>query len=256
MPFSTLEVHTRQTGLDALQATALYDAMPKKEAYDLFAASQKITLSKGAVLHLQGDDADWFYLVLSGWVKIFRETLDGDEAVIEIAGSGKFVGESAPLDGGVYSSNAAIAEKAVLLRMPVSQLATAINNHHEVALAMLDELSKKRLEHMKEVEGLKLQKADQRIGCFMLRQCDGKADGKHDLMLPYCKSLLATQLGMKGETFSRALNKLRQATDITVSGNNVTVPEVSKLSEFVCSGCSNEYPCEDLVEPSQDSALN
>ena len=230
--------------------------MPYKEGYELFAASQKVTLDKGEVLHLQGDDAEWFYLVLSGWVKIFRETLDGEEAVIDLVGGGKFIGDTAQLDDGTYKSSAAIAEKSVLLRMPASQLSAAIKNHHTVALAMLEALSAKRLEHMKEVESLKLQKADQRIGCFMLRQCEGKTDGSHDLNLPYCKTLIAMQLGMKGETFSRALNKLRKATDITVSGSSVTVPEISKLSEFVCSGCSNEYPCKDLMELAKNAALN
>ncbi|MBV1901357.1 MAG: Crp/Fnr family transcriptional regulator [Kordiimonadaceae bacterium] len=256
MPYSPPKMNGRQTGLDALQATALFKAMPDKEGYKLFAASQRVTLDKGEVLHLQGDDAEWFYLVLSGWVKIFRETLNGDEAVIDLVGTGNFIGDTEQLDDGTYKSNAAIAEKAVLLRMPASQLSAAIKNHHTVALAMLEMLSAKRLEHMKEVESLKLQKADQRIGCFMLRQCQGKAEGDHGLMLPYCKTLIASQLGMKGETFSRALNKLRQATDITVSGNRVIVPEISRLSEFVCSGCSNEYPCKDLVETSQNRTLS
>ncbi len=108
-------------------------------------------------------------------------------------------------------------------------------------------MAKKRLETMKEVESLKLQKADQRIGCFILRQCGGQVDGSNELTLPYGKSLMANHLGMKGETFSRALNKLRQATDIEVKGNHVAVPDITCLSEHVCAGCSNEYPCKDLI---------
>jgi CRP-like cAMP-binding protein len=247
MPYSSRSSNVEQTALSALQATALFASLPDKVGYDLFAASQKLALSKGKPLYLQDDEADWFYLVLSGWIKVFRETFDGEEAVIELAGSGQFVGELAVLEDGRYSCNASIAGDAVLLRLPTSLLEAAIKSNHEVALAMLCAMSKKRLEHMKEVEGLKLQKADQRIGCFVLRLCGGQEGGTSEIELPYCKSLIAAQLGMKGETFSRALNKLKKTTGIDVKGSTITVPDMASLSDFVCVGCSNEYPCKDLL---------
>lgn len=253
MPFNAQTKSTQETALSALQRTAIFQAMADKEAYGLFAASKKLELDKGSFLYHQEADADWFYLVLSGWVKVFRETLDGDEAVIELVGAGKFVGELAPLEDNVHSCNASVAEKAVVLRLPTSLLNTAVQENHSVALAMLNEMARKRLENMKEVEGLKLQKADQRIGCFILRQCEGKPDGEHALKLPYCKSLIATQLGMKGETFSRALNKLRKSSGIDIAGSQVHVPEILDLSDLVCAGCSNEYPCKDLVQKAQQA---
>ncbi len=241
-------IANQQTSLSALQETELFQAMSDQEAYGLFAASQKVELEKGTILHLQGDKADWFYLVLSGWVKIFRETLDGEEAVIDLATRGQFIGELALLEGGTYSCNAAIAETTTLLRMPSSMLSAAIKNNHSVALAMLNVMSGKRQKQLKEVEGLKLQKADQRIGCFVLRLCRGQPSGAKDVVLPYDKSLIAMQLGMKGETFSRALNKLRLATGVEVTGKDVRIPDIDQLSNFACAACSNEYPCKDLVK--------
>ena len=38
----------------------------------------------GAVLFVQGDDAAACYVVLEGWVKLFRSTVVGEEAVIGV----------------------------------------------------------------------------------------------------------------------------------------------------------------------------
>ena len=111
---------------------------------------------------------------------------------------------------------------------------------------MLEAFTAKRRKQMQELEGLKLQNAPQRIGCFLLRQCGGLAEGDYAVSLPYCKSLLATQLGMKSETFSRALNKLKAATGVKASGGTAEIPCLEQLAEFVCCGCSNMYPCRDL----------
>jgi CRP-like cAMP-binding protein len=247
-----LHAKTTETRYDqsrgALAATGLFQALPKDFADRLAAASDVMLFEKGDSLYLQHDDADWFYFVLSGWVKTYRETADGEEAVIELLTAGDFVGEMAVLGDGAHADNAAAADSVTVLRLPSYLLGQAINSSHDVALKMLKLLAEKRLRQSQEIESLKLQNAPQRIGCFVLRQCKGQTEGEKALKLPYEKSLIATQLGMKGETFSRALNKLKAATEVSTTGPDLNVPDVARLADFVCAGCSNEYPCKDLLQ--------
>lgn len=231
----------------ALAETELFNLLPADIAERLVSAADIVVLEKGESLYLQNDTADWFYLVLTGWVKTFRETQDGEEAIIELLSSGDFVGEMTVLEEGYYSDNAAAADRVVAIRLPMSLLKQSLNSNHQVALKMLKTLSDKRLRQAQEIESLKLQNAPQRIGCFLLRQCKGKTEGEQTIKLPYEKSLIATQLGMKGETFSRALSKLKSATGIKAKGADLDVPEIDGLACFVCSGCSNEYPCKDYL---------
>jgi len=238
----------------ALWQTNLFKALPQDVSNSLLTSCKLLELPKNETLHLQHDTADWFYFILSGWVKVYRETQEGDEAVIELLGTGDFVGEFAFLEGGCYTSDAAAAEKTTLVKMPAFLLKEAATKSHATALALLSGFADKRQRQTQELEGLKLQNAPQRIGCYLLRQCGGKEMGKHRLNLPYGKSLIATQLGMKGETFSRALQKLKKATHVGVTGRKVQVPDICALAEFVCAGCSNEYPCKDvLLDPRQSA---
>ena len=212
----------------------------------LAAAGQILKLEKGEALFMQEDPADWFYIMLSGWVKLFRETMDGAEAVIDMSTRGELVGETAIFEDGMHSYCAAAAEKVEVLRLPSSLLKKAVNDEQPVALAMLSSMSRHRKRQSREIESLTLQNASQRIGCFLLRHCNQLEEEQIDLQLPYDKSLIAARLGMKSETFSRALNKLRQETNIEVKGSVVKIPSIDVMSVYSCSACSNEFPCSDL----------
>lgn len=210
-------------------------------------ASQLKTFDKGDILFLQDDEADWIYVVISGWLKLFRETVDGNEAVIDMITRGQLVGDTAVIENGIHQFGASAIEETVVLRIPSSLLKTAIKEDHQMALAMVSSLSKLRLRQTQEIESLTLQNASQRIGCFLLRLCHLNAEEPIALTLPYDKSLIAARLGMKSETFSRALNKLRNETDITIKGANVVIPKMETLAIYTCSACSNEFPCSDLI---------
>ena len=229
-----------------LHQHSLFAAMPT-EMYDLFtSAAQKTILKKGDQLFLQDDPAEWFYFIVSGWIKLFRETIDGEEAVLDVLTTGHIFGESAIFDGGIHTAGAAAAENTILLRLPTSLLKSAITKNHEVALGMLASISRQRRQQSQDIEKLSLQNTSQRIACFLLRMCKATDQNEVLLSLPYDKSLIAARLSMKSETFSRALNKLQKETSISIKGSSVIIPDVGELAAFACGHCSQEFPCGDL----------
>ncbi|MFC3052765.1 Crp/Fnr family transcriptional regulator [Kordiimonas pumila] len=231
---------------DMLKQHSLFQSMPPALLQALSQAAQEVSYEKGNVIFLQDDASEWFYLIKSGWVKLFRETLEGSEAVLDMLTSGHIFGETAILDGDIHTVSAAAAEHVTLLRLPASLLKKAVGESHDVALAMLASLSRQRKRQTQEIESLNMHNAPQRIGCFMLRLCNLSNTEPYEMTLPYDKSLIAARLGMQCETFSRALNKLRKETDITVQGSSVTIPNLETLSNYACNSCSNEFPCSDL----------
>jgi hypothetical protein len=66
--------------------------------------------------------------------------------------------------------------------------------------------------------------------------------------LPYDKTLIADTLGMKGETFSRALNVLRLKTGLRIKGTSVEIGRVDKLIEFVYGSLDTTRSREDEME--------
>lgn len=200
---------------------------------------------KGRTLFLTGDDARAYYLICSGWVKLYRETLDGDEAIIDILPAGHLFGESALFENDCHACSAAVIEDATILRLPLADLRQELAGNNALALAMLKAMNRYRHDQSMELEHRTLQNAPQRIGCFLLRLVNQRASGPILLHLPYDKTLLASRLGMQPETFSRALTKLRDETGIEIKGSAIRIESVGQLAGFSCSACSSGFPCSD-----------
>lgn len=201
---------------------------------------------KGKLLFVAGERAQSFFIIRAGWVKLFRETLDGDQAVVDILTARHVFGETSIFENDIYPYSAEVVEPAKIVSIPLSALKNEIENNHAFAVAMLTSMSRYRRQQEEEIEHRTLQNAPQRIGCFLLRLTDQATDGQARVNLPYDKTLVASRLGMQPETFSRALGKLKDATGIRVKGATIEIDKIEELSEFSCSACSSEFPCKDL----------
>lgn len=208
--------------------------------------SQIQSLKKGQVLFVHEDSALRFYIVLDGWIKLFRETLEGTQAIVDILTKDHIFGETAIFQDDLYPYSAEAAEAAEIISLPLALLKTEIENNSKLALSMLSSMARFRRQQDQELEHRTLQNAPQRIGCFLLRLANQEEQGEITIHLPYDKTLLASRLGMQPETFSRALGKLKSETGIVIKGSTITMDSLSQLSQYSCAACSAEFPCKDL----------
>ena len=81
-----------------------------------------------------------------------------------------------------------------------------------------------------EIEQLKARSAPQRIAAFFIKQANA-ASGPARIALPYEKALIASRLGMKPESFSRALGRLTRL-GVIVDRESVTIEDLAKLAAF------------------------
>ena len=188
---------------------------------------------KGHLLFQQGDAADGFFVVLSGWVKLFRQTPRGDEAVIHILSRGECFAEAAVFLGGRYPASALVAEDARLIRISSQPFRQWIQSEPEIALGMLASLSARMHHLVNESEQLQTRSATERVADFILKRCPVR-DGSAVIALPYDKSLLAPRLAMKPESLSRVLAKLRRL-GVRTENHRVIVTDVARLARF-CAG--------------------
>ncbi len=236
----------------AVSEAALFADISRDAIDEILSVATIRSMPKGQMLFMQDDEADNFYIIASGWVKLFRETLEGDEAVIDVLTDGHVFGETSLFEDGIHSCNAQVVESTNVVVIPTQTLKHVVAENNQLAFNMLHSLSQHRRLKDREIEHLNLQNAPQRIGCFLLRLLplkgpDFEPPESAQLHLPYDKTLIASRLGMKPETFSRALARLRQETTITINGSAVTVNNVQDLVHYTCNNCSDGFPCSDLT---------
>lgn len=200
-------------------------------------AAQIKSYKKGTSLYLEGEHADCFYIICSGWLNLCHTTEDGEEVNLAMLTTGSITGDNALFEQGRYASSANVVEDAQILGIPLSLLREELRANNTMAFNMLTSMVQYQRQHELHLEQYLLYSAPQRIGCFLLGLCPmlEQVDGVV-LTLPYDKTLIASTLGMKGATFSRALNILRDETGIVISGTRITIASMERLLQFV-NGC-------------------
>lgn len=231
---------------NAFANTILFSDCDDKTIENFIEQSSVLSFEKGQMIFVHGEPASRFYIIINGWVKLFRETLEGTQAVVDILTQGHIFGEGSIFYDDSYEYSVEVIENSKIISVPLPALKSEINTNPKIAVSMLSMISKRRQEQDKELEHLVIQNAPQRIGCFLLRLVDQKKNGLVTIGLPYDKTLLAAKLGMKPETFSRALVKLKEETGMRVKGSSIELDDKQTLAKFVCGACSSNYPCKDI----------
>jgi CRP-like cAMP-binding protein len=179
------------------------------------------------VVFREAAPADFFFCVLSGYVRLYRLNREGREADIRICGPGDTFAECLIFGDDIYRFNAQAAENTTLARFDMRTVRQLAEREPDVARAIMTCLSHHLLTTMDCVANDRLHTAPQRVADYLLKTCsvDG---GPASIRLPFQKSLLAGMLGLAPEALSRAFSSLRQA-GVTVRGRLVQIGDVNAL---------------------------
>ena len=101
--------------LNLIRSTALLGQL-SDELFDRLLKEARVQeLDIGEGLFVQGDEVDAFFIVLEGWVKLYRLTESGGEAVVSVFTRGQSFAEAAVFSMATYPVTAdAVAPTRVL----------------------------------------------------------------------------------------------------------------------------------------------
>jgi CRP/FNR family transcriptional regulator, dissimilatory nitrate respiration regulator len=184
-------------------------------------------LRKGETLFRQGDKALSVFVVIEGFIKLSRISVQGDETVIHIFGRGESIAESVAVLGDNHTTTAEAAGPATVARLPAGDVAQIARDAPDLALTILSESSAKIWALMDEIETLKAQTADQRVLRFLLSLCPSQI-GPCKVRLPYNKGDIAASLGLKQETLSRSFARLK-SSGIIIEGRDASIAAAERL---------------------------
>lgn len=216
-----------------LARVPLFSGLPKPVLQGLLAEATVHYVTRGTVLFLQGEPAERFFVVFGGWIKLFRDTVDGHESVIAVFSRGETFAEAAAFEKGVYPVSAAAAEDARLLSIPSRYFMKEVRGNPDLALRMMASMSAHLRGLVRHIEQLTSRSSTERLAGFLHMLC-GCNEGAATIRLPLDKALIAARLGMQPETFSRSLARLKKL-GVESHGEEIHVPDVEVLQEY-CKG--------------------
>lgn len=191
-----------------------------------------------------GDAASSLWLVLSGWVKLTRQTPDGKESITGLCTQGDVFGEAALFANANYPYSAeVVGDTAELVAIPSGTIRALVTKEPALSTKVMALLNERTAQAQLKLEHMTTMSAAQRLGCFLLRLCHTQTGGSKTIQIPVEKHILAAYLGMKPETLSRSQQQLKPV-GVAVSGQSFTVGDIGALRQFVCNSCSESGSCE------------
>lgn len=198
------------------------------------------SIAAGTVLFEQGRTPSFQHLMLSGSAHLFGRSSEGREVLIEVVKPPNLVVPSALLMGSPSLTQARVLEPSRAMLIQAAAFRGAVEQDPALARAVIDSLAGQYRRMVRQIKNLKLRGSIERVGCYILGLA--RQQGGDVVVLPYEKGLIASELGITRESFSRALAAL-QPHGIAVEGERITV-----LSRDALAAVSRPDP---LIDPDE-----
>ena len=155
----------------------------------------------GQLIYLQDPRADCFYYIVSGTVKCFISSPEGEERILTLPHAGELIGEASFFDQQPRVSSAMAVTKCALVAVDRQRLEQVFSARPGLAIAMLEDLARRVRLLSSHVDGEFLQ-ADKRIARHLLSlipEADGRLRCTHEEV--------GASVGVSRVTVSRVLGK-------------------------------------------------
>jgi CRP/FNR family transcriptional activator FtrB len=216
------------TARAALASTPWLASVPKPTLDALAEQAVLHRMPSGSVLFDQAETPAFALLLIEGSVELLG--VRGNEVMlVEFARAPDVLLPAAVLSRQPYLLRARVLDEARLVMIQAEAFRQAVASDHALCLAVLACQAAQFRRQAKHAKNLQLRSAEERVGCYLLRLVEGAAPG-HSVKLPLEKRLIASQLGITRETFSRTLAVVARH-GIAVDGDLVTVtdPQAARI---------------------------
>ena len=216
-----------------LRSHHLFEPLSEEQMDELMSSSQLLSVDKGTPLFRQGEPASAFYFIISGSVKIFRLTPDGQEKVFDVIGERQAFAEAMMLmDTPNYVASAEAVCPTQLYRLSNSTYMRLLQSNSRLTFALLGKLCVRLHQRVNEIETLSLKNATHRVVRYLLTQMAPLQNAVSSFELPMAKQLIAGHLSIQPETFSRIIRRLIDEQIISQDGRQISVLDCMRLQHF------------------------
>jgi len=122
---------------ELLKKVGLFSGLKKKALKSLAKFCVERSFKKGDILVKQGDSGLGLYIIVSGKVKIVKETADGEEMEVAVHGPADFFGEMSVLDDAPRSASVIALADTECLLLTAWVFKAKMEEQPEIALEVL-----------------------------------------------------------------------------------------------------------------------
>ena len=191
---------------------------------------RELSFAPGQTIFLAGDDAEFFFEIVTGTVRCCRLTYDGGRQIFRFADEGEMLGLSGEE---VHTYSAEAVTEVVVLRHRLLSLDTAMARDQSLRKRVLQSLREELAAVQKQMVLLGRMSADERVASFLMDVSRRSEDSDGRVHLPMTRSDIADYLGLTIETVSRKINGLKRQRVIDLpTPTNIRIIDFGRLADL------------------------
>ena len=227
-----LTLEHRVTELSFLENVPIFADLEEPDLKKIEKLGLRKKYKKGNIVVLEKEMGAALFVIISGKVKIVRTDENGREVILSIFGPGEFFGEMSLLDGLARSASVVALTKAELFMIHRRDFLKLVNEHPQVAISLLGELTTRLRKADTQIKSLSLKDASGRVANVILMLADDIGvfrKGKVEIDELPLQQDMANMAGTSRETVSRMLHQFIREGHLQLEGNKLTMNDYEEF---------------------------
>ncbi|SFR32938.1 cAMP-binding domain of CRP or a regulatory subunit of cAMP-dependent protein kinases [Yoonia tamlensis] len=186
----------------------------------------------GVAIFDEGADADRFYMLLDGYVRVVRITATGDQVTSLHIPAGQLMGIAKALGRDTYPATAITASEAIVLSWPMRLWDSFVAEYEGFATETYKAVGKRVGEMNTRIVEMATQQVEQRIACALLRlinQSGRKTSKGIEVDFPITRQDLSELTATTLHTVSRLLSKWEKQGIVSSKRKRIIVTDPHAL---------------------------
>jgi len=213
--------------LSAAPYFAVLDA-PTLEA--IAGAAVRRDYQAGQVVFLEGEPCVGLYIVQEGWLKAIKLSPDGREQILHVVGPGEVFNAISVFVGSPNPATVVALEPAAVWLIQRETMLRLLDQHPDLARAVIQNLAERVLHLVELVEDLSLRTVETRLARLLLGEATGETLQRRRWAT---QSEMAARLGTVPDVLNRALRALVEAGLIEVERHQIRILDREALEAKV-----------------------
>jgi CRP/FNR family cyclic AMP-dependent transcriptional regulator len=165
--------------IEWLKKVSLFENLSNVQLEHILRIAQRRTIPAGITMFQEKELGLTFYVVLSGSIKLFTRSNNGEEKVLSLVSAGESFGELSLLDGRPRSASAQTLEPTAVLELSSEQFMQLLESHFDITRGILSELCRRLRKTNEHVNDLTFLDGRTRVlkNLITLANQNGKRDG-------------------------------------------------------------------------------
>ena len=187
-----------------LSSVFLFNSLENEDLELIAQFAEAKNLSKNAFLFHEETKADHFFIVITGKLKVFKISPEGNEQTLHIQIPGDMIAEAAIFDREIYPANCQTLEDSSVILIDSNKFKKLLSTNPQLSIKIMASYSRRLRQLTSLIEELSLYDTKLRLAKHLLKHAKTVND-QQVCYLDISKKELASLLGTIPETLSRTL---------------------------------------------------